>query len=212
VVKELQLCTETRLPTQKHIMIIVWLGDSVKEYGARLLQALGRLALLCPVCSGRCHWHGWYHRKVRSEEGVQFVRVLRVKCCGCNRTHVVLPDFLAPHKQYIQQIRESALQACLEDGAPAERATWGDRVVATTRRWLRDFKARFYELAGALVSMRMRVSPVNETDYRIRGRTVSALSGLCNQVCRLLGGRIVHSCVLGLVNQIMSLGGLGVWC
>lgn len=61
----------------------------------------------CPICSG----NGWYFREVRIEDGIARNPVLRVKCCGCNKTHIVLPDFLSPHKQYTQQILKASLHA-----------------------------------------------------------------------------------------------------
>lgn len=193
-------------------MIVVWLGDSVNEYRAKYLQLLDQVTLRCPICSSDCRSHGWYSRKVRLEEEATRIPVLRVRCRGCKKTHVVLPDFLAPHKQYTQQIREAALQACLEENVPVEQATQGSRAVVTTRRWLREFKARFNELAGALTSVRVRISPWSETrTYRRQSKAISTLYALSKQVCSLLGGQIGHSSVLGLVNQIVTIGGLKVW-
>lgn len=213
MVKELQFCTKTRLPSlTQHTMIVVWLGDSVNEYRAKYLQLLDQVTLRCPICSSECGSHGWYSRKVRLEEEATRIPVLRVRCRGCKKTHVVLPDFLAPHKQYTQQIREAALQACLEENVPVEQATQGSRAVVTTRRWLREFKARFNELAGALISVRVRISPWSETrTYRRQSKAISTLYALSKQVCSLLGGQIGHSSVLGLVNQIVTIGGLKVW-
>jgi len=87
-------------------MIVVWLGDSVNEYRAKYLQILDRVTLRCPICSSECGSHGWYSRKVRLEEEATRIPVLRVRCRGCKKTHVVLPDFLAPHKQYTVSVKE----------------------------------------------------------------------------------------------------------
>ena len=120
-------------------MIVVWLGDSVNEYRAKYLQILNQVTLRSPICSSHCRSHCWYSRKVRLEEEATRIPVLRVRCRGCKKTHVVLPDFLAPHKQYTQQIREAALQAGLVDNVPVELATHCSRAGVSTRRWLREF-------------------------------------------------------------------------
>ena len=65
--------------------------------------------------------------------------MLRVRCRGCKNTHVVLPDFLAPLKEYTQEIRDAALLACLEENVPVEQGSHGSRAVVTTQRWLREF-------------------------------------------------------------------------
>ena len=85
---------------------MVWLGDSVNEYRAKYLQILNQVTLRCPICSSDCRSHGWYSRKVRLEEEAIRIPVLRVRCRGCKKTHVVLPDFLAPHKQYTVGVKE----------------------------------------------------------------------------------------------------------
>ena len=142
--KELQFFTKTSLPSlTQHTMIVVWLGDSVNEYRAIYLQILDRGTLRCPICSSDCRSHGWNSRKVRLEEEATRIPVLRVRFRGCMKTHVVLPVFLAPHKQYSQQIREAALQACLEENVPVEQATQGSRAVVSTRRLLRECYAWF---------------------------------------------------------------------
>ena len=117
--KELQLCTKTWRPSlTQHTMIEVWLGDSVIEYRAKYLQILDRGTLRCPICSSDCRSHGWYSRMVRLEEVASRIPVLRVRCRGGKKTHVVLPDFLATHTQYARQVREAALRACLVDNVP----------------------------------------------------------------------------------------------
>ncbi len=78
MVKERQLYTKTRLPANTHTMIVLWLGNSVNDYRARCLQLLEQVTLLCPICSGNCHFHGWYSRKVRFEEDVTRISVLRL--------------------------------------------------------------------------------------------------------------------------------------
>ena len=79
--------------------------------------------------------HGWYKRIVRDDEGAQYISVPRVKCVQCNKTHTILPDFLAPHKQYIQHIREATMQADVEEKTPVEKIP-GLQATVTSRRWI----------------------------------------------------------------------------
>ena len=133
------------------------------------------------------------------------------RCRGCKKPHVVLQDFLAPHKQYTQQIREAALQASMEETVPVEQASHWSRAADTTWRWLREFKARFNELAGAFISVRVRISPWSETRTdRRQSKAISTLYALSKQVFSLLWGQIGDSSVLVLVILIVTIGGLKV--
>src|SRR5690554_4047966 len=112
-------------------MIVVFLGSSVNEYRALSLTFLEDITPLCPVCGSYCHFHGWYQRKVRDDDGAGHILVPRVKCVHCKKTHIILPDFLAPHKQYIQHVREATVQAGVEEKTPVEKIP-GPQAVATS--------------------------------------------------------------------------------
>lgn len=105
MVKELQLCTKTRLPSlTQHTMIVVWLGDSVNEYRAKYLQLLDQVTLRCPICSSECGSHGWYSRKVRLEEEATRIPVLRVRCRGCNLLFAPLGRELGGFSEWIFEV------------------------------------------------------------------------------------------------------------
>lgn len=193
-------------------MIIVFLGSSVNEYKAHSLTFLSNITPICPVCEHYCHFHGWYKRKVRDDDGVQVISVPRVKCVQCNKTHIILPDFLAPHKQYIQQIREAVVQGAVEKNVPAEKLP-GAQAVSTSRRWIRGFKSMSTSLAGALTSILMRLDPwTTHSLLNPRAPTFGGLLVLCKDICELLGNQIRYSTVLGFVNQLLSSGSMQTWC
>lgn len=196
----------------KDTMIVVFLGGSVNEYRAHSLTFLSEITPICPVCEHICHFHGWYQRKVRDDEGVHVILVPRVKCVHCDKTHIILPDFLSPHKQYIQQVREDVVKGALEENMPAEKLP-GVQAVSTSRRWIKKFRSMCSDLAGALTSIRMRLHPW--TTRSLLNPIVPSLKGLfalCNGICEIFGNQIRYSTIFGFVNQILSSGNMQIWC
>lgn len=45
--------------------------------------------------------HAYYHRKIKSCSGTFSLRVLRVKCSHCNRTHAILLSSIIPYSQIL---------------------------------------------------------------------------------------------------------------
>lgn len=56
----------------------------------------------CKKCGymGKLHRHGYYYRNVITVFGTYRIKVLRVKCPCCKKTHSLLPHFLIPYFQY----------------------------------------------------------------------------------------------------------------
>ncbi|WP_083490448.1 DUF6431 domain-containing protein [Caloramator mitchellensis] len=56
----------------------------------------------CKNCGymGKLHRHGYYYRNVITVFGTYKIKVLRVKCPSCKKTHALLPHFLVPYFQY----------------------------------------------------------------------------------------------------------------
>jgi len=56
----------------------------------------------CKNCGylGKLHRHGYYYRNVITVFGIYKIKVLRVKCPSCKKTHALLPHFLVPYFQY----------------------------------------------------------------------------------------------------------------
>lgn len=212
MVKEQQLYTDKASNPKKDTMIVLFLGDSVNEYRAHSLTILSDITPICPVCEHYCHFHGWSKRIVRDDEGAQYISVPRVKCVQCNKTHTILPDFLAPHKQYIQHIREATMQAGVEEKTPVEKIP-GPQSTVTSRRWIRGLKTMVAGLVGALTSVRARLCPrITDSMLCPIAPTVSGLLSLCKDICKILGIQIRYSTILGLVNQILSSDSMQIWC
>lgn len=45
--------------------------------------------------------HAYYTRTIRSASGKVVIRVLRVKCSHCNRTHAIMPSCIVPYSQIL---------------------------------------------------------------------------------------------------------------
>lgn len=43
--------------------------------------------------------HGYYERSVKSEDHSVKLRICRVQCCYCDKTHALLPAFIVPYSQ-----------------------------------------------------------------------------------------------------------------
>ena len=51
--------------------------------------------------------HGYYSRRLKTSHGTIVLRILRVKCKECGRTHAILPELVVPYSQIpadLQQI------------------------------------------------------------------------------------------------------------
>lgn len=49
--------------------------------------------------SGYFIMHGYYWRWLRSSMGTTQLKILRVKCKSCNKTHAILPPYIVPYSQ-----------------------------------------------------------------------------------------------------------------
>lgn len=105
------------------MFIVPGLGKSVKQYrnwSERLLQRMSdAVALLprrCHVCGGEdLIRYGFYLRYA----GRVLVRIQRMMCKACGRTHAVLPSFLAPYRPYEMRVVERVFRLRLGG------VTWG---------------------------------------------------------------------------------------
>src|SRR5690554_7969410 len=109
-------------------MIILYLGDGIKSYRENYLRYLPE-KVVCPVCTGDCHWHGQYQRKVRENYEIHTITIRRVLCVTCRKTHALLPDFLRPRSRYRQKVREEAVTKYTKQKVPAEAVRSEERRV-----------------------------------------------------------------------------------
>lgn len=70
---------------------------------------------LCCTC-GRCGdhiRHGYYTRKIKVLLGLVPLRILRVICKACGKTHALTPDWLVPYSSVLLKDQVQILQAHL---------------------------------------------------------------------------------------------------
>ncbi|MBE3519186.1 MAG: hypothetical protein IMW97_02660 [Firmicutes bacterium] len=155
--------------TQIPLIIVRNLGSNVKEYKSwhdryesgdeEARQALPRK---CPKCGRKLQGHGWYWRKIG-------VKVRRVRCPGCRRTHAVLPWFLAPHRPCLMALVDRAFRLRLRGCSWYQLANAITQVSPSTlQRWIR----RIRNLADRVVAMlsrdARRLDPELELDTLLR--------------------------------------------
>lgn len=96
----------------------------------------------CPVCGEPLSGYDTKLRHGKQSDGSRkSYRIRRLRCTGCRRTHVELPDFLVPRKHYEAKVIEAQLD-CTRDDCPADDST--------IRRWIGHFDRITKQLEGML--------------------------------------------------------------
>lgn len=92
--------------------------------------------------------HGYYNRKVRFGDDKVILKVLRVRCVDCNRTHAVLPDFISPRKHFSAAEREMVIEDW-ESSIPIEKIE-SEASASTVKRWIAEFRRKANSVLGTL--------------------------------------------------------------
>lgn len=81
-------------------MIVLFIGGGRKGYEAMVGSPTGQEPRSCPVCGGYLHRHGSYPRGEDRLHGVtSWLRILRMRCVRCGKTHAVYPWFLVRYQR-----------------------------------------------------------------------------------------------------------------
>ncbi|WP_423236818.1 DUF6431 domain-containing protein [Clostridium butyricum] len=51
--------------------------------------------------SGQLIKHAYYNRHIKTPNGIIMLKILRVKCKCCNRTHAIFPECIVPYSQVL---------------------------------------------------------------------------------------------------------------
>ena len=100
---------------------------------------------LCPICNGSLSGYDSRLRHVIQADGSrESYRLKRLRCQGCGKLHVELPDCMQPYKHHSASIIEAELD---ETGihCPADEST--------IRLWRRQFAVNLPQMEGALQSL-----------------------------------------------------------
>lgn len=125
------------------------MGSNLKEYILHLDEMIRRLEFRCTCCGETVTLFGFARpRKVILDGENHRIPLRRVRCKDCKKTHVLLPDFLCPHKHYSVFDIELAIGE-LESGIPAEEIDCAADV-STIRRWYCSFTSKAARVFGGL--------------------------------------------------------------
>jgi hypothetical protein len=131
------------------VVIVYHFAGSVKQYVQRhRCSGCGASVPKCcphPACRAEgslIRW-GTYERWACTGQAAYRLRIPRVRCKVCGRTHSLLPDFLHPHRQYVlpllQQVVALYLIAGLGFGRLMKHLPQSGPAPATVREWVTAF-------------------------------------------------------------------------
>lgn len=65
----------------------------------------------CSSCgyAGRQHRHGGYFRNIITDNVSRRVKIFRVKCPSCGKTHAIIPDYIVPYFQHSYDLIKNCL-------------------------------------------------------------------------------------------------------
>ena len=197
---------------KKNNLIIAFLGKTIKEYRQNHVIYLDKLNLICPSCSSKTHWHCWYERFIKGEELP--IMILRIKCCGCKKTHAVLPDLLSPYKQYPLTVIEKILKNIFEKKLMIKHVM--NRLIDkglpcpdfhTIQLWLVRHHKRERQYIGAIAGFLER----HGLSVGVWRKGFSYFQTLINFFNRLSKQAINGSCLLGKTNILLAISQPGLW-
>jgi len=131
------------------VVIVQHYAHSAKHY-AEASPFPGRLFALpdcCPHPDCRAadvliRW-GTYERQALTSLEAYRIRVQRIRCKACGRTHSLLPDFLHPYRHYAISLLQSVISLYLLAGLGInrlmERVIGRGPVRSTVREWIASF-------------------------------------------------------------------------
>ena len=91
-------------PVSNEIMLTTEAKDCKnisQDYYDSLVNSLQIHIIRCPSChhAGNMVIHGYYHRWAKSFQNTFRLRIRRLKCRECGKTHAILPSSLVPYCQ-----------------------------------------------------------------------------------------------------------------
>ena len=99
--------------------------------------------------------HGYYRRRLKTRQGTIVLRILRVKCKECGRTHAILPELIVPYSQIPADLQQCMLLYPL--GSPElESLMQGNsditesNILAIRGRYRKNWKERLLTLSRKL--------------------------------------------------------------
>jgi hypothetical protein len=147
------------------VVIVHHFPGSVKQYIAAALFP-GRTFPLpdrcphpaCRATSSLIRW-GTYERWACTEGEDHRIRIQRIRCKVCGRTHSLLPDFLHPYRHYVIRLLQNTIYlyliAGLGLGHLLRQMPGQGPARSTVREWIRSFAYGAGELLLDLLTRRL---------------------------------------------------------
>ena len=99
--------------------------------------------------------HGYYRRRLKTNQGTIILCILRVKCKECGRTHAILPELVVPYSQIPADLQQYMLLYPL--GSPELEALMQansditeSNVLAVRSRYRKQWKERLLTMGQVL--------------------------------------------------------------
>lgn len=124
------------------------------QYRTTLDETIKKLNPKCTTCGKEVNLFGFARpRKIIIDGQCHTIPLRRVRCKNkhCNNTHVILPDFICPHKHYSVFDIELAV-ADMDAGIHSEDID-STADASTIRRWHSSFKSKAHRLTAGLQSI-----------------------------------------------------------
>jgi len=147
------------------VVIVHHLPGSVKQYIASVPFAGRTFALpdrcphpACGAAGSLIRW-GTYERWACTEGEDHRIRIQRIRCKVCGRTHSLLPDFLHPYRHYVIRLLQNTIYLYLIAGLGLGRLLRQmpeqGPARSTVREWIRSFAYGAGELLLDLLTRRL---------------------------------------------------------
>ncbi len=123
-----------------------------------------QLKCSCGHCASLVR-HGSYFRTVRTSIDPVRIRITRLKCSICGRTHAVLPASLVPYSQIPLHVQKSILQIYEDTGRQSDAASVCLEIPSVDENdighlsrvyrkcWLQKLKAAFLDISDEIGSL-----------------------------------------------------------
>lgn len=134
-----------------------------KSFKGITQEIYGKVTANLPIYMLRCSCghagclvrHGYYSRRLKTLQGTIMLRILRVKCKECGRTHAILPELVVPYSQIPAELQQFMLlyplgSPELEELMQSNCDITESNILAVRSRYRRNWKER-------LLTMGMRV-------------------------------------------------------
>jgi hypothetical protein len=131
------------------VVIVQHFPGSVKRYVAAVSFPGRRFALpdrcphpACRATDSLTRW-GTYERWACTGGEEDRIRIQRIRCTVCGRTHSLLPDFLHPYRHYVIRLLQNVIYLYLIVGQSLEHVLQqmpeSGPARSTVREWIRSF-------------------------------------------------------------------------